>query len=189
MAGLAIAIFAVAAGHNPALVRWAPRSYLGAMIPTEPEVRLVASTIQLAVAPVFLLAGIGAFLNVCTGRLARVIDRARKLESAIFEESGAEHDRTQRELTRLDRRMRVVNWAIFLTVASAIVVACVVMLLFIAALTSSELGNTIALMFVAAMLLLIAAFVTFQIEVRLAARSIGVRQDALDHSADEGDVD
>ena len=155
------------------------------MIPSEPAVRIVAQTIQLAVAPVFLLAGIGAFLNVCTGRLARVIDRARKLETQIFDESGPEHDRIQRELARLDRRMRVVNWAIFLTVAAAIVVASGVMLLFVAALTKFELGTVIALMFMAAMLLLIAGLVTFQVEVRLAARTIGVRQDALDHEVDD----
>ena len=40
----------------------------------------MARTIQLAIAPVFLLAGIGAFLNVIAGRLARVVDRARHLE-------------------------------------------------------------------------------------------------------------
>ncbi|MEO6360871.1 MAG: DUF2721 domain-containing protein, partial [Sphingomicrobium sp.] len=29
----------------------------------------IAHIIQLAVAPIFLLAGVGAFLNVCAGRL------------------------------------------------------------------------------------------------------------------------
>jgi Protein of unknown function (DUF2721) len=37
----------------------------------------VAHTIQLAVAPVFLLSGIGAILVVMTNRLGRIIDRAR----------------------------------------------------------------------------------------------------------------
>lgn len=40
----------------------------------------VAYVIQLAVAPVFLLTGIGAILAVMTNRLARIIDRARALE-------------------------------------------------------------------------------------------------------------
>lgn len=40
----------------------------------------VAHVIQLSVAPVFLLSGIGAMLAVMTNRLARVIDRARTLE-------------------------------------------------------------------------------------------------------------
>ena len=36
----------------------------------------VAHAVQLAVAPVFLLTGIGAILAVMTNRLGRVIDRA-----------------------------------------------------------------------------------------------------------------
>ena len=39
----------------------------------------VAETIRIAVAPVFLLTGLAALLGVITGRLSRVIDRARAL--------------------------------------------------------------------------------------------------------------
>lgn len=39
----------------------------------------IARTIQLAVAPVFLLTALGTLLNVLTNRLARVVDRARFL--------------------------------------------------------------------------------------------------------------
>ena len=39
----------------------------------------VAHVIQLAVAPVFLLTGIGAILSVLTGRLGRLVDRFRVL--------------------------------------------------------------------------------------------------------------
>jgi len=53
----------------------------------------VAHIVQLTLAPVFLLAGIGAFLNACTGRLARIVDRSRKLEPLILDSRGAEHDR------------------------------------------------------------------------------------------------
>jgi hypothetical protein len=40
----------------------------------------VVHAIQLAVAAVFLLSGIGAILAVMTNRLGRIIDRARVLE-------------------------------------------------------------------------------------------------------------
>ena len=45
-----------------------------------PAISTIAQTIQLSLAPVFMLAGIGQMLNVLAGRLSRVIDRARKLE-------------------------------------------------------------------------------------------------------------
>ena len=43
----------------------------------------VAHAIQLSVAPVFLLSGIGAMLAVMTNRLSRIIDRARVLEAQL----------------------------------------------------------------------------------------------------------
>ena len=60
--------------------------------PTDISVSTVAQVIQLAVAPVFLLAGIGAFLNVCAGRLSRIVDRARNIEPLLLASRGAEHD-------------------------------------------------------------------------------------------------
>ena len=95
----------------------------------------LAQIIQLAVAPVFLLAGLGAFLNVCAGRLARIVDRARRLEPRILESRGEEHDRLIEEVRMLDRRIRVVNAAIFTSVLAALIISAVVVLLFAAFLT------------------------------------------------------
>ena len=39
-----------------------------------PEYLSISEIMQTAVTPVFLLAGIGALLNVMTGRLGRIID-------------------------------------------------------------------------------------------------------------------
>ena len=40
----------------------------------------IVHLIQSAVAPVFLLSGVGVTLGVLTNRLARIVDRARYLE-------------------------------------------------------------------------------------------------------------
>lgn len=149
----------------------------------QPGLTQVAQTIQLATAPVFLLAGIGAFLNVCTGRLARVIDRARNVERMLLDSTGVEHDRWLREIKLLDRRMAIVNRAIFLTVASAVAVALVVVVLFTAELASMNLGTLVALLFILTMLLVMASLITFLFEVRLASQAIRVRHDVLEHRA------
>ena len=52
-------------------------------MPEASQIAAVAHVIQLAVAPVFLLSGIGAMLVVMTNRLARVVDRARALEATL----------------------------------------------------------------------------------------------------------
>lgn len=157
------------------------------MIPL-PQVAQVAQTIQLALAPVFLLAGIGAFLNVCAGRLARVIDRARAVERLVLETRGAEHDRLVDEIRKLDRRMTVVNTAIFLTVASGAAVCLVVILLFLSELVDAHLGTAIALLFIVAMLLQAASFITFIIEIRLASRTIHIRNEVLFHEATDEEL-
>lgn len=153
--------------------------------PADPGVSLVAQTIQLVIAPVFLLAGIGAFLNVTTGRLARVVDRARAVEELVLTTRGREHDRHIKEITRLNKRMSVINWSIGLSVASGLAVALLVILLFAAELTTLNLGALVAVLFIAAMLLLAAGLTAFLVEVRLAARNIRIRSEILNHEASD----
>jgi hypothetical protein len=144
----------------------------------------VADIIQSALAPVFLLAGIGAFLNACTGRLSRIIDRARKIEPILLAAKGGEHDRYLREIRLLDRRMVLVSRAIFLCVGAAMVICLVVVLLFAGTLVRGHFGTTIALLFILAMLALGAAFAVFLIETRLASRAVRVRNAILEHQAE-----
>jgi len=150
-----------------------------------PEAADVAHTIQLAVAPVFLLAGIGGFLNVCAARLARVIDRARVIEPVIVNSRGEEHDRLVQEIRTLDRRISVINAAISLSVLSACLTCLVVILLFASQLVSINLGTIIALLFIASMLSIGTAFAAFIVETRLGSRVVHVRNEVLEHEAGE----
>lgn len=143
-------------------------------------VTAIAQTIQLSLSPVFMLAGIGAMLNVLAGRLGRVIDRARDLEPRHAGASGPKRDRYQTELRLLDRRMSIVNAALLLCVASAVATCLVVALLFIAELTGWPIGTVVALIFILAMALLIAGLAMFIIEVRLSLRATRVRVELLD---------
>ena len=147
----------------------------------------LAQIIQLAVAPVFLLAGLGAFLNVCAGRLARIVDRARGLEPRILESRGEEHDRLIGEVRLLDRRIRIVNRAIFATVLAAVLISLVVILLFLAFLSGIHFGTPIALLFIASMISTAAGFAIFLQETRLGTRAVRVRTSILDHEADPDD--
>ena len=151
------------------------------LLPPTPELTYLAQIIQLAVAPVFLLAGLGAFLNVCAGRLARIIDRARQLEPRILASRGEEHRRLIREIRVLDRRIAVVNNAIFTTVLAAVLISLVVILLFVAFLTGTKVGTAIALLFIAAMIATGVGFAIFLHETRLGTRTIHVRAHVLEH--------
>ncbi len=145
----------------------------------------VAHTIQLSVAPIFLLAGVGAFLNVCAGRLSRIVDRARELETRILKARGVEHNRLVTQIRILDRRMALVSRAIFLSVLSAMLTCAVIVLLFAGSLAGLSVGTPIAILFIATMVSIGAGFFTFLVETRLGSRAVRISSDILQHSADE----
>jgi hypothetical protein len=139
----------------------------------------IAHLIQLSVAPVFLLAGIGGLLNVVAQRLARVVDRARALEAEFHSYDEETRARAAAELCLLDRRMKVANYAISACTASALFTCLVVAILFVADLSEFAFGQAVALLFILTMLLLIVGLVLFLYEIRLAMRSLQVRADLL----------
>lgn len=149
-----------------------------------PAVSTIAETIQLSLSPVFMLAGIGALLNVLAGRLARVIDRARELEQLHPSSSGPEHDRYVWELRILDRRMELSNIGMLLAVSSAMVTCVVVALLFVAELGKFHMGRYLAVLFIVDMVLLVASLVCFMLEVRASLRANRVRVELLERLAE-----
>ena len=151
------------------------------------SVNTVAETVRLALAPVFLLSGIGAFLNVLASRLSRIVDRSRDIEPQLLASRGTEHDRWLDGLRILDRRMSLINWATGLSVTSAVLTCLVVVLLFAANLTGTHLGNAIAVLFMASMLTIGAGFAVFLAETTIAARAVRVRTDLLQHIAEDTD--
>jgi hypothetical protein len=139
----------------------------------DPQVVEIGGVIQLAVAPVFLLAGIAGILNVLTGRLARVVDRARRLEDAI--DAGADDGGAiERQLLVLGRRARLMNRAITLITLSALLVAVVVITLFLSAFFDFRASLAIASLFILAMVCLTLALLLFLREVFLAFSTLRI---------------
>ena len=121
----------------------------------------IAHAIQLALAPVFLLSGIAAFLGVLTNRLARVVDRARTIERELLQATAAEPDRARQQLHVMARRSRYMNVAITLATISGLLIALVVALLFSSTFAPLNLAGYVAVMFVVSMLSLVGAFLSF----------------------------
>ncbi|PZN93196.1 MAG: DUF2721 domain-containing protein [Alphaproteobacteria bacterium] len=139
----------------------------------------IAASIQLAVTPIFLLTGIGSFLNVLVHRLSRVVDRARKLESEIPGYPSPRRTTAVAELVALDRRMALSNWAIALCTSSALLVCIVVAILFIGELVPMRWTGIVAILFIAAMALVIIGLLMFLLEVRISLRSVRIRAAVL----------
>ncbi len=131
----------------------------------------IGHIIQLAIAPVFLLTGVGTNMLVLTNRLARIIDRSRTLEERLEEPEGhtADKERAARdELQILFRRARKINRAIFLSTTCALLICMVVAMLFVTDALNLRLASVIAGMFVLAMVSLTGSFIYLLREILLA---------------------
>lgn len=147
---------------------------------TLPPITTIAQTIQLSVAPVFLLAGLGAIMNMMASRLARIVDRSRALEQLHPNTTGPEHDRHVQELRIIARRIAIISTALTLCVGSAVLVCLVVALLFVAELADLRIGNIVASAFVLAMVLVTLGLIAFLIETRVAVRAVRIREELLE---------
>ena len=143
-------------------------------MPQAADITTVAHVIQLAVAPVFLLTGIGAILGVLINRLARVVDRFRVLENLLPKAAESERAAHQNEMLILTRRARLIHWAITLCTVAALMICVVIATLFVGSSMGVELSATIASLFIVAMLALISGLLSFLREISLATGSIHV---------------
>jgi hypothetical protein len=131
----------------------------------------VSHVIQLAVAPVFLLTGVGAILSVLINRLARIVDRFRQLEKHDISDGEARRS-VDAEMGALSMRATFIHWAIGLCTGSALFVCMVVAMLFLGSILRVDLSTTISVLFVLAMTLLVIGLLGFLREITIARSSI-----------------
>ena len=124
--------------------------------------------IQLSVSPVFLLTGIGAMMNVLSGRLSRSVDRARELNRRCHELDDDE----QSEFRLIRQRIRLVVRAIALLTLSILLISTVVAVIFLTVALKVNLSMIVAPLFVAAMLMLTWAALCFLREITLASKQL-----------------
>ncbi len=134
----------------------------------------LAHVIQLAVAPVFLLTGVGSVLSVLTNRVGRIVDRTRLLESRLSAGEGESSASAgiRCELALLSRRIRVINWDISLCSLCALLICTVIVSLFVGTLVGLDFHIFIATLFIIAMIALILALLFFLREIYLATASL-----------------
>src|SRR5215212_8483672 len=108
----------------------------------------VAHVIQLSVAPVFLLSGIGAMLAVMTNRLARIIDRARVLETRLEAAAPEAAGRLQEDLATLSDRAKLIGPAITMCTTTALLICMVIAVLFLSAFLQFDASVAVAILFI-----------------------------------------
>jgi len=132
---------------------------------------VIVHAIQLAIAPVFLLTGIGAMLGVMANRLARIIDRARALDKMWVELDEAARMAARAEFSYLERRRHLASWAINFCTGAALLVCLVIVTLFVEGIFGRDLKWLAAALFIGAMIALICGLTIFLREVYLATHA------------------
>lgn len=141
---------------------------------------MIAQTIQLALAPVFLLVAIGNIIATLTQRLGRVVDRSRELQKLHGSTTGEEHDMVVREIRLSDDRIAIIGNALLLLVLSALSIGCTVVLLFLEEFAHLGLNAVAAGTFIIAIALLMWALVLFLKETRGATEALRIPENYLE---------
>ena len=131
----------------------------------------ISRVIQLAVAPVFLLTALATLISALNARLGRIVDRRRVVYERLLGQDKGQDALADREIASLARRSKLIYFAIFCVVLSALLVCLVVAGAFLGALFGVDLAKLVATLFIAAMLAMIAGLGQFLREVYLAVQT------------------
>ena len=140
----------------------------------EPHLNLIARTIQLSVAPVFLLTAIGTTIAVLIGRLNRIVDRARILEGLLPSATANDEGEIHAELSALSRRAKLINLSITMGTVCAVLICAMISLMFIGVFLSIDLADVVAALFVSATFVFIGALLTFLREIFIAVKNLRI---------------
>ena len=143
-------------------------SLTGELIERTSSAVRVQEIVQLSLAPVFLLAAIGAVLNVMNARLIWIVDRVNGIER-LRDEHGT--NRQTEELPALLQRQNYAELSVNFSTAAALTICLVIGLLFISAFIRPQMGTVVAVLWIITTLELIISLTLFLMETRLATAS------------------
>ncbi|WP_428331925.1 DUF2721 domain-containing protein [Novosphingobium sp.] len=141
---------------------------------------MIAQTIQLSLAPVFVLVAIGNIMNILTTRLGRIVDRSRALQALHGKTTGPAHDAVVIEMRYVDRRIQLIGHALLVLVLSGIGIGVTVGTLFLGELLGHELRIAVQVTFFASIALLMVALVYLLLETRLVAQTLRLPRELLE---------
>ena len=128
--------------------------------------------LQVAVAPVILISGVGLLLLSLTNRFGRAVDRARHLRQDLGQASDAERRQLTEQVDNLYRRAHLIRTAIVMAAASELFAALLIITLFVEELLGWPAAPAIGLLFVFCLGALIVSLLAFMLEIRLSLAAL-----------------
>ena len=133
----------------------------------------IVHSIQLSVAPVFLLTAVAAMINAVATRLARIVDRARVLETMEHDQQSPQAQaRALLELSLLRKRGWLVTLSIGFLTLCGFLIGITVLFLFLGETTEFSGQSWSVGSFMAGLLVFLIALVLFFVETVLATRTL-----------------
>ncbi len=145
---------------------------------------MIAHTIQLALAPVFVLVAIGNIMNILSTRLGRIVDRARALQKLYGETVGPAHDIIVLEMRSVDQRILLNTQAIRVLVMAGLAIGTTVAALFLEEMLGVPLERVAAGIFLVAISLLMWGLWLFLRETQVAASILRIPETYLESHRD-----
>jgi Protein of unknown function (DUF2721) len=141
-----------------------------------------------AIGPVILISGVGLLLLTMTNRLGRTIDRARQLKAELSKRSDKDRDQIQAQVAIIYQRAKVIRLSIGLASLSAVLAALLIIILFVTALMQSQQGLFAGLVFIAAMVSLLASLIVFMWDINLSLHALKLELEDSDESKSGGAI-
>jgi hypothetical protein len=126
----------------------------------------LSQAITHAIAPAFVLGAVAAFTSILSTRLETIFGRLRALNA--LPDDGHDASYLKADIPRLKKRAQLTNRAMFFAIISGVIVAGLLIVAFMCAYLGIEHVYGAGIMFMIALLYLVAALITFAIEVRIA---------------------
>jgi len=128
--------------------------------------------LQVAIAPVILISGVGLLLLSLTNRFGRAVDRTRQIHHEMRGAAAAERPRLANQVAVIYRRARLIQLSIIMGALSALFAAMLIVALFLTALMKWESALVISLFFIGCLLSLVVSLITFIMDIRLSLHAL-----------------
>ena len=139
--------------------------------------------IQLAISPMILMTGVGGLMLTLTNRMARIVDRTRSLAEKVRGSAGPERTHLEMQLGIMWSRAKLIRQAVTLAGLSMLMACLLVVMVFIDASVQREFGLELVGTFLASILSLIAALVTFLRDIWLSPHALKLEVDRTQRPA------
>ncbi len=133
--------------------------------------------LQVAIAPVILISGVGLLLLSLTNRFGRAADRTRHILREMREAPMEQRAQLSHQVQIIYRRARLIQLAIVLGALSALFAALLILALFFTALLKWTTSEMITIFFVCCLVCLVGALGTFILDIRLSLKALKLELD------------